>query len=1358
MEDNLINGQGVGVLELLSPQKADLPKVSTATSSEEVPQASMPEGTPSNTVQLGGAIYDDLGVRVDQHSEVTDTFQGEADASIKQFDKNVTTTYTDSIKAAVKSFDFVGAYKEYKRREAILDNESGLYTPDPDFDLDDAIMLADIPLTTGDVDWLKGKTNITSQKAFDLYIDSLKESRELSATMAVNPKLSFATSFLDPTYIASGAVFGKAAKMASMSRFGAAVTVGVGELGTAYAQNYHRPVDSTELVMAAVIPPVITAGVWRNHTLHQDLDGGSMRGVSEEIGRGKFHEPFIDPTSDKVTLRLVDKETVDYISNIDAIQASRTTSLTGKPVKLVEPEVKLDADGLTIPVKDNDFGFPHSSTINWKQTNSKGMPIDMTAYRQVYNIIEDPRLPKVVREDAARLLKQGGKELTEVEFKRVSNQKEVGRYYPRKNRIQVRKSQSEGSREAARTFTHEAAHSLTALRVAFGKMHPDSVHGRLVKDIEDLRSRVEKRFKNTRKDYTVREQQEISYALQNTDEFIAGLYEGSTAFRKLMEETPTRTDKFGNERTLLQSLFTGVRRLLGMSVEDASGYVRALKLTDDLIDTPKVRFQDVDGNIKEVLASEVTPEFILQQAHGEGQKAFNETIGEKVGTFASWNLYDTFANVWSDWVKPILSNPTAGKMQDNVVSTKRALKARLDIHVKDAEMLFKAELSRRGVNLWEHATGSGKYAAESNKLQAEIAYYIESRAQAHKAGKVLPDGTDNVAKIAEHYREMTKLAKEEGIRTGLFSADVNKVDWYMPRKIDPDKFMAVFENFKRIYGEEKGLTKFVDALAETIHLENAKPEYRRHIAYIYYRRMYDKYTNVDSFSGNLGNDVVHAVEGYLDHLGVTDHVSRQHIKDLITGGLDERGKASFQRFRLDIDTLGVQHLPDGTEFRFYDMMDTGVLDSYARYADNISGRVGLASQGLGTPTEWRKYRDKFLEHPSLQGKENVKKREEFGKLIDDMYNNILGYPTGEALHPFLIAARAATNAVALKFSGIWQPMEVAPIMVRHAKANGIGKTISAAMSSWFTSVKKLETSKANDLQTILVRAAMDDLKVSPLSARLSDNYDINTGTFAAKMSQLSKYTYVVNGMRYLMSRQAVMSANLIVDNLQQAAKGDARAVKLLKKYGFDDTNISEIKRQLDVHGTDFNKWEADVKSTTLPKMMNLMDTDVLRSRLGEIPAWMQFSTVGKILGTFRNFVFTAHNKIFTSTLRDEGVLAAALLGAYQFPLAMLSVQAASIAKGEGAIEDFGELLKKAISQMGTFGFLPEIVGLLTGETRNFNSAALMSLDSLAGVANAIGTGDPVKIAGKVGEAIPIVSVTLGFQAGMKAALDAMADK
>lgn len=1275
--------------------------------------------------------------------------QEEAESVVEQFDFADKTTLSDSLVASAKSWDFLRFYDTAKLESKIVDNEAGLYTPDPDYNLQTSLDHVDIPLGEDEVKWLKNK-DITSENAFDLYINDIKEKRELAKVASVNPKTSLLTSFLDPTYIATGGLIGAGAKALRLGKFSTASIVGASEYGITKAQEYHRPVSTLELVASTVLPTAVTLAVYKQPFARQSLNGSSEVSDRIAVGKGKVANVEFDSMSNSGGVRAGVVETVDTVSNIDAINTSRSMPL-GKNPEMIKPKSKIDVDGLEIPPKLNREGLPHSSEIDWKQTNSKGVPFKYTAYKKLYAFVEDTRIPQSLRDMTKRLLLQGGKDLAEVDAKTISKMKQAGRYYPKDNKVVIRKG------TGASTLNHEVAHALTSVKVAFGKANPNSVHGELVKEIEDLRNYVKSiydaRRKANPKEFSIRQKQEITYSLKDPDEFLASLYEGDTAFKKLLESTEVPNNlKHGSEKNLLQSLYTGLRRLLGFTVEEANAFNKALKLSDDLIDSPTIKYTDLKGKVHEFKASEVTPELIHAKSAEEATEVFEANLTQKVGKAISWNLFDTLNNVKAGWANKIISNPTQGAMQSNVVATKRYIASHLGVNRIDAEQAIEREISRRGVGIVDRLMSTQKYKETLWQIETEVAEYVERRSQAKLRGQTLPNEDTPIAKIAEMYNKMTKDAKEIGIQAGIFKTEVGGVDWYLPRKVNSDKFMGVFRRFEELYGD-KASTKFVDAMASIMNL-GGDAKYTRHVAYIYYRRMQDKYNHVtDPFRSHLGNEVIDDTMRYLEEIGVTDQFTKDHITNMLTGALDKRGEASFQRARLDIDTMREVTLDDGSTFRFFDMQETGVLDLYSRYSDNIAGRVGLAEHDLGTPTLWNKYKEELINDPKLMN--NPSRRREISELVDNIYDDILGYPVGERLNPFLQATRAYTQSVALKFSGVWQAMEIVPTLIRHAQTNGLSDTFKITGKSYFQSLKNLEKTKADDLVTFLARTAMDDLKVSPLSARQADNFDLNMNTISAKVNHLSQYTYVANGMRYLMGKQAITSANLIVDSIQKATKGEAKSVTLLKKFGMTDDNIKTMKEMIDLHGLDYRKWDIDARNDTLPKLINLLDTDVLRSRLGEVPAFMQFSSVGKVLGTFRNFIFSSHNKIFTSNLRDGGVMAVALITAYQLPMAMLSVQVANLAKGEPLEDDPIKLLNKAFVQTGGLGLVPEVVGLLTGETKNFGSPFTLGLDRVAGLANAVGSGDPIKVAEKAGDVVPVLSVTLGFQAGLQAVLDTL---
>lgn len=1296
-----------------------------------------------------------------------DPFDKESAAAVKDFEETSAITYMDSVTAAVKSWDFMGMYDQYKLDEQVLDAEANLRGFDPEFDFKEALDTVTFPLAKEEVEWLHGK-DIQSGGAFDLYIKDIERKRRLAKEASLAPVTTTVLGFADPTYIALGGVVAKTAQVARAGRYGTTLMVGASELAMVEAQTYHRPVSNFERVLGTVLPSALTVSLYRAPKTVQNLDGTRTLGETDNISKAKLSTPEYDPDVGKPIVGKATEEVVDHLDNIDTINVTRNTPLTKEKPEIIKPKdvVEAESTGGTIrDYKKNEYGLPHRSELDWDAPNAKGVPLKNTAYKWVYDVIEDVKIPKSVRDSTARLLMQAGRELAEFQVKFVPKLKGQGRFYIKDNVIEIRGSEKNLPKTFGQTLNHEIVHGLTSLRLAFGKLNPESGHGQVVKEIEELRKHVTDNYNKHKDDFKPREQKEIEYALQDNDEFLAGLFEGDTTFKKMMQETPADAFQYGSEKNLLQSLYTGFRRLLGLTPKEATALNKALKLTDDLLDEPRVKYTDIHGNMKEFKASEVTPELIVKVATEEADEVYKQAAqsrGSKVDL--GLNLFKGLFKVAPEFARKVLSSPYAGEMTDNAVSSKRSYSARLSMPRIDAEQAFNKELAKRGVTGLDRFFSTKKYHETVRQLESEIAYYVEVRSQAEDFGRELParDGSA-VEAIADNYQRMTKEAQGIGVRAGLFDEGLDK-DWYLPRKIDPEEYAGVMERVKAIYGEDKAESVIVDLIASKLKLEGGDAEYTRHIAYVYYQRIYDRYHSVgDNFRSHSGDDTVKEVNKYLGDL---DQYKRDKITEILTGVVDSRGEASFQKARLTIDTLSETRLPDGSTFRFYDLMDKRVLDPYARYADNVSGRAALADAGLGTPTLWAKAVEEHVTgSPQLVGKPEARKR--YYDLTQDIYNDLLGYPVGKQLHPILIALRAFTMSISLKNSGIWQPMELVPVLDRHAKANGLGRTLRIAATSLFKSSKSLDVDGSKSLLDVLYRASMDDLKISPNSSRMADNHQLNETTAAGKINHMSQWTHVVNGMRFAMGRQAVISANLIGDTIERAVKGDAKSIHLLKNYGFNDADISDLVKQVKENGLDYNKWNMDSKGDLLPKLINLMDTDVLRSRTGEIPAAMQYSNVGKVLGTYRNFVVTAQNKILASQLKDEGVTAVALLTAYQAPIAIMAVQAASIAKGDGLIEDPKELMTKAFTQLGGLGILPELVGILSGDTRGFGSPFLLGVDRVIGVGNDIGNiginafkgessmEDFTGLGASLTNVIPIASVTLGWTAGWSAVFEAM---
>ncbi|MHA6903330.1 transglycosylase SLT domain-containing protein (plasmid) [Ralstonia syzygii subsp. celebesensis] len=129
-----------------------------------------------------------------------------------------------------------------------------------------------------------------------------------------------------------------------------------------------------------------------------------------------------------------------------------------------------------------------------------------------------------------------------------------------------------GSKADDFVVLHEAAHAVTAYKLEYGLSNPNSVHGKIVKELEALRQEAAEAFSKS--------DRMAQHYLGNVHEFVAGLFSGKSEFINLL----AGMKKEG--QSILGRLFNGVRRLLGLDVAESSALARAMNLTDRLLDEP----------------------------------------------------------------------------------------------------------------------------------------------------------------------------------------------------------------------------------------------------------------------------------------------------------------------------------------------------------------------------------------------------------------------------------------------------------------------------------------------------------------------------------------------------------------------------------------------------------------------------------------------------------------------------------------------------------------------------------------------------------------------------------------------------
>jgi hypothetical protein len=174
--------------------------------------------------------------------------------------------------------------------------------------------------------------------------------------------------------------------------------------------------------------------------------------------------------------------------------------------------------------------------------------------------------------------------------KLTSNVIDRSAYYPSLHTIVVDPSDHRGRLKNTQwVILHEAAHAATVYKLNYGLNNPTTELGKLAVEIDRIRMRAERHMITLPDDHPYKKDTTVSYYLTNPKEFVAGLFsqdEGVT-FRHMLSELKVEG------KPLITKFVTLVKQLLGIGDKEDNAFLRALGLTDKLMDTKAdVMFRD----------------------------------------------------------------------------------------------------------------------------------------------------------------------------------------------------------------------------------------------------------------------------------------------------------------------------------------------------------------------------------------------------------------------------------------------------------------------------------------------------------------------------------------------------------------------------------------------------------------------------------------------------------------------------------------------------------------------------------------------------------------------------------------------
>lgn len=1169
------------------------------------------------------------------------------------------------------------------------------FTPVDGFNAAERIGTLDMQLDSTDRKMLM---KARSPEELEYNINNLDRSRINMRQVGDNPWIGYTSLAFDPGYLAIDMVSAGAGHLAQLGRLGrtgqrlvVGATAAAGATALGAVEGMTRPMSDGELITNALLNGAAGAGFYSH--------------VSKRI------EPR-DPSFPTAELHAI-------------AQPHPSTTLADEViVSAVQKEIPLVTPTRDVPVHEVTYA---------KRAGPEFDPSDVpqTAKYELQRIgnSADP----LVSNFAKRLDALMGEDVP----MGVSAKAKRSMYDMGERRITLRPEANDWER------LHEVAHALTADRIRFGRANPATKIGELSRSLEDLHKVAQKASKGGKGGPYGK------YLLSTPDEFAAGIYSGDKKFYEFLKGIPVD----GGEATVLSKAVQVIRRLLGVADKDSNALTKALGITDELMQQPlQVKTTLVDGTEKTLHTADLLHAPAMNNADPEVvAKAIDKhetSLAGKLGQKLSWSLHKTLASYGKEGkrIADLLVDNSIDMTGDSVVSQTRAIRADLAAPQYAYEDKLKEALAERGFGTLKRIFTPRAALKEQQTIEREVMQELWGREQAGRQGrKWMSQASPATRAMADDIDRMNAMALAEMKSAGVKGAeDIAEKSGYVSRKWDISKLDTMEQALVAAGQTEEIARKNIRRMVQaSLRRANGWDDVlSSDIAKALLDRTRRKgYFEDSAFRSHAGNEAIAELRDILQGSGIRGDRLQQAI-DVIAGKVDEAGKSSVLKHRVDLDMKSGMAMPDGSFVTVADLLNTDLTRIQEQYLDHVAGRSALARKGLGDVSSVGQLKADLMH--SIPA-ENT--RREASDLFDQTMNSILGNPVGEQLPDLMRNSQAVTRMVGLASSGLWQVTEFAPAMARYGALKTLGYMFKElpGVSKLFSNAAR-DGSTATQLHSILTRNASADIRMRPFVQRMEDNFDVPpSATVTMALQQAQQMVPYLNAQKFVQTKQARVVANLVLDSLDKAGRGDKRAIAAWEQYGLKSHIVVELSDELKRAGSDTSKWSDGVWEKVRGPLTKAMDDAVLRNRTGEIPAFAQFSQVGKFIFTFRSFVLGAHNKVLAGTLGREGFAGLGLLMLYQMPLAMLATAANGQIQGK-PVKDEKDLVTKAFGQMGSFGLFSEAFGVLSGQKQQFGAPGLIAIDRLYKTAGQAAQGNWSQAASAGMAATPILSIIPGLRA------------
>jgi hypothetical protein len=588
-----------------------------------------------------------------------------------------------------------------------------------------------------------------------------------------------------------------------------------------------------------------------------------------------------------------------------------------------------------------------------------------------------------------------------------------------------------------RIVLHEIAHSVSQMKLSYGKRHPDTVHGKLFKQFDTLRQSALREFNKrlkqedgTKRTALTKGEHETAYYLKNADEFLAGLFSNQADFlNHLRSIKPAKG--IGD---LLSKTVDVLRSIIGLKPGEASYLTQAMGLADKVLDSRiKTTFRYSDGASMEVLGRAVGGRHDIPlgplASQVEGQL---KALADRPAPVETTKMRENHERWYKNWRGKTGLGKALGTL-DSVglrlgLSDNKMVRAVANMLCEDATggnrlggtsaAIDKAMLAANWrtplVNAWKELYPQLMTAREKaealagggNEAFKRIGKQVQEERLKHRQARAA--GTEYVSqahpaivKLAAAMDGMFKGITEHGVKAGEeATTKISKSGWqgYMPYRFDDSALRQLYRDaatnperaaeWNHLISNFR--TQYVEKLTEPMRkkMSNAGPadarEVLKRVTEMANKRTDDYFTQIMRQQGDrvLGAD---------DHFANVAASMLEDVKALRGNKATRLTNDLIKQFRKDL--ADVVNDRSRTEFnllhevngvRMLDYMDTDFGRMVDQNTSHYAGAVALARRGIKDEAHWTATKDVLAKHGATD--EELVDMEFVRKSLMDLHN------------------------------------------------------------------------------------------------------------------------------------------------------------------------------------------------------------------------------------------------------------------------------------------------------------------------------------------------------------------------------------